>query len=104
KIESLISLPKLSLPVGHHIYCLLKEALINIEKHSQATFIRLHLQAMENEIILEVEDNGIGFDANQFYSGYGIKGMRERVQLHNGKITIDSVCDRGTKIYIAIPR
>ncbi|MEO0012338.1 MAG: hypothetical protein RLZZ535_727, partial [Cyanobacteriota bacterium] len=40
KIESLISLPKLSLPVGHHIYCLLKEALINIEKHSQATFIR----------------------------------------------------------------
>jgi signal transduction histidine kinase len=59
---------------------------------------------MENEIILEVEDNGIGFDANQFYSGYGIKGMRERVQLHNGKITIDSVCDRGTKIYIAIPR
>jgi signal transduction histidine kinase len=104
QIESLISLPKLSLPVGHNIYCLIKEALINIEKHSQATFIRLHLQGMENEIILEVEDNGIGFDANQFYSGYGIKGMKERVQLHNGKITIDSVCDRGTKIYIAIPR
>jgi signal transduction histidine kinase len=104
KIESLISLPKLSLPVSHHIYCLIKEALINIEKHSQATFIRLYLQGMETEIILEVEDNGIGFDANQFYSGYGIKGMKERVRSHNGKITIDSVCDRGTKINITIPR
>jgi signal transduction histidine kinase len=104
KIESLISLPKLSLPVSHNVYCLLKEALINIEKHSQATFIRLNLQGMETEIILEIEDNGIGFDAQQFHSGYGIKGMKERVQLHNGKITIDSVGDRGTKIYIAIPR
>jgi signal transduction histidine kinase len=104
QIESLISLPKLSLPVSHNIHCLIKEALINIEKHSQATFIRLHLQGMENEIILEVEDNGIGFDANQFYSGYGIKGMKERVRSHNGKITIDSVCDRGTKINITIPR
>jgi signal transduction histidine kinase len=104
KIQALIRLPKLSLQISHNVYCLLKEALINIEKHSQATFIRLHLQARETEIILEIEDNGIGFDAQQFHSGYGIKGMKERVQLHNGRITIDSVCDRGTKIHVTIPR
>lgn len=104
KISSLINLPKLSVQVSHHIYCILKEALINIEKHSLATSIRLEFYTTEDEIILKVEDNGVGFDDRQFHSGYGIKGMKERVQLLDGKIAIDSVRDRGTKILVTIPR
>jgi signal transduction histidine kinase len=103
-INSLMSLPKLSLQVSHNLYCIVKEALINIEKHSHATYVRLSFYTTESEILLEMEDNGIGFEEKQFYSGYGIKGMKERVQLLDGKMTIDSVRDRGTKIRIIMPR
>jgi signal transduction histidine kinase len=103
-INSLISLPKLSLQVSHNIYCIAKEALINIEKHSHATSVRLDFHATGSEIILEVEDNGIGFEEQKFYSGYGIKGMKERVQLLDGTIMIDSVRDRGTKILVIITK
>jgi signal transduction histidine kinase len=104
KINSAISLPQLSLQVSHNMYCILKETLINIEKHANATYVRLDIQVKEDEIVLEVEDNGRGFDERQFHSGYGIKGMKERVQLLGGKVAIDSMRDRGTKIRVTIPR
>jgi len=91
-----------------NIYRIIQESLNNIVKHSQATKALICL-TYENDVVrLDVEDDGIGFDinnvdrANKFTEGLGLKSIRERVRMLNGKIEIDSSKDKGTKISITI--
>ncbi|NER78872.1 MAG: sensor histidine kinase [Leptolyngbya sp. SIO1D8] len=93
----------LSPQMNHQIYLLLKECLINIQKHAQASKIHLKGQLTLSGIYLEVEDNGVGFVVDQAHSGFGLKGISERVQLLGGELKIDSVVGQGTLIQIDIP-
>ncbi|MBD2101620.1 sensor histidine kinase [Leptolyngbya sp. FACHB-261] len=98
-----INLPPLPLSTSHHVYCIVKEGLINIQKHSHASEAHLQCQFTAQELCLELEDNGQGFDPTCSYDGFGLKGMEERVQLLGGKLTINSALGLGTKIQITIP-
>jgi signal transduction histidine kinase len=76
------------------LYRILEEALTNIQKHSQATqvTIDLKLQTSEDEIpqiILEIIDNGTGFNPQQTRSGFGLQGMKERVESLSGTLEFD---------------
>ncbi|WEK53912.1 MAG: sensor histidine kinase [Candidatus Cohnella colombiensis] len=92
------------------LYRLVQEAFSNAHKHAQSTFISLEISFSEDKVELLVEDNGVGFivDAMQSkantraHSHYGIIGMKERVELLQGKLHIDSVIGRGTKIRIEV--
>jgi signal transduction histidine kinase len=95
-------LPQLSLQTNHQIYCIIKEALINVQKHARASCVRFRSQSTTEAIILELEDDGIGFDP-QDNQGFGLKGMAERVQAIGGKLKISSAPGQGTQIYINIP-
>jgi signal transduction histidine kinase len=96
------NLPQLSLQTNHQIYCIVKEALINVQKHARASYVRFKSQLTTEGIILELEDDGIGFDP-KYHQGFGLKGMAERVQAIGGKLEISSVLGQGTQIYINIP-
>ncbi len=98
-----INLPPLPLSTSHHIYCIVKEGLINIQKHSHASEAYLRSQFTVHELCLELEDNGQGFDPTCSQDGFGLKGMEERVQLLSGKLTINSTLGLGTQIRITIP-
>jgi signal transduction histidine kinase len=102
-IHSKISLPPLALPTSHQIYCILQEGLTNIQKHAQASYVSLRSQVIGNNIILELEDNGRGFDPTLTYQGYGLKGMYERVHMLGGKLQIQSSAGKGTQIQVSIP-
>jgi signal transduction histidine kinase len=99
-----INLPSLPLQTSHHLYYIVREGLINIQKHAEASMIHLDGYATTNEVRLELRDNGRGFDPHQPHVGFGLKGIAERVQLLRGNLEIHSAAGQGTQIQIVIPR
>ncbi|NEP60327.1 MAG: sensor histidine kinase [Symploca sp. SIO2G7] len=103
-VKSKIDLPQLPLQTNHQLYCVLKEGLENIRKHSQAQVVYLQGYTSADAATLNLEDNGIGFDLTKPTQGFGLRGMQERVQLMGGDMHLESVPGRGTRIQIEVPR
>ena len=103
-IDNALDLPELPLHTGHQLFCILKEALENIRKHSQAKLIQLQGQADAEQVMLSLIDNGVGFDLNQPMTGFGLRGMQERAQLLGGTLRIHSQPGKGTTIELTLPR
>jgi PAS domain S-box-containing protein len=87
------------------LYRLFQESLTNITRHSQATETEVILQILWNKVEMNINDNGIGISKELVSSlkSMGIAGMKERVKLVNGKITIGCKKGLGTRIKIIIP-
>ncbi|WP_242063473.1 sensor histidine kinase [Nostoc sp. FACHB-892] len=97
------SLPALSLQSSYQLYCILKEGLINIQKHALATQVKLRGVVDSGTIVVTLQDNGQGFDLEQPLTGWGLQGMRERAELLSGTLKISTGSDQGTQIKILIP-
>jgi signal transduction histidine kinase len=84
------------------IYRLVQETLTNVVKHADARHVRVTIIAAEGVASIEVRDDGIGFSTGATASGFGLAGMRERVTLAGGTLTIDSD-DSGTLVRVQLP-
>ncbi len=82
-----------------------REALSNIEKHAKASYVSVKLIWGEDNLALSIADDGQGFrlDDTQVRKHYGIKFMRERIELLNGIFSVRSQKDNGTSISITLP-
>ena len=103
-------IPELEMGKQAVIFYIVEEAVNNARKHAQAENICVRLKSMENNLaLLEIEDNGVGFNVgavDAFYDKRGSLGMvnmRERAELVNGVLRIDSVEGSGTLIQVVIP-
>lgn len=76
----------------------------NIVKHSGATEVRLQIFYHEDELNVELEDNGNGFDTVKKSNGIGLKNAKERIHSIRGTIEISSASGKGTSISISIPQ
>lgn len=90
------------------IYRICQEALTNIAKHSQAGEVVVYLKIVVDKLVLQIEDNGRGFDAEAYWSdkhvrGIGLLGMRERVSQLGGRFDIQSSDGRGTRLTAELP-
>ena len=92
------------------IFYIIEEATNNARKHANATHVWVRLRPFETGIaLLEIEDDGLGFDVaavNKSYDKRGSLGMvnlRERAELVNGLLNIDSAPGKGTRIQVYIP-
>lgn len=87
------------------LYRIVQEALNNVAKHSKATEVNVILKQQNDTFSLEIIDNGIGFDVNnrKNVDSYGLIGMKERVFLLEGELSISSKKDIGTNIKIVVP-
>ena len=86
------------------IYRIAQEAITNAVKHAQASRLTLRLSEDAEMVTLSVEDDGCGFEAaDRPYTGFGLIGMRERVELLGGKLEVISHAGRGTRIDVAVP-
>ena len=92
------------------IFYIIEEATNNARKHANAPHIWVRLRPFEKEVaLLEVEDDGLGFDVeavNKSYDKRGSLGMinlRERTELVNGLLNIDSAPGKGTRVQVYIP-
>jgi signal transduction histidine kinase len=72
------------------VYRLLQEALTNIVKHSQATRASVTVRVTDADVLVEVQDDGDGFDTEAQTSGFGLAGMNERVYLAGGSLDVES--------------
>ncbi|PER28823.1 sensor histidine kinase [Bacillus sp. AFS054943] len=79
----------------------LREAVTNVVKHSQATRCTVSVLESQGELILIVEDNGIGL-ADQSHDGNGIRGMKERIALIDGFVELDTI-NPGTLLTVKVP-
>lgn len=98
-----LKLPLLTTQQSHQLYCIIQEGLTNVQKHSQTTQVNLNSYTTPTAIEIELRDDGIGFDPALTRAGFGLLGMRERVQLLNGQFKIQSAVGQGTSIRITIP-
>ncbi len=91
------------------IYRIAQEALSNIRKHAGATIVNLHLQFQEDRLLVEIRDNGRGFNLSQTLSSaisvghLGLLGMRQRVEMLGGDIRIKTREGKGTTITLSLP-
>lgn len=90
------------------IFRIVQECLINITKHADASEILFHCKKMDNFCMIDIKDNGKGFTMDEIICKqqdrhFGIALIKERVNLLGGKISIDSIKEKGTHIHIEIP-
>lgn len=86
------------------LYRILQESLTNVARHSQAKKVTVKLQKTDNQLILTVEDDGIGFDeAKRNKKTLGLVGARERAEGLGGSYSIQGFPGQGTRVQVAIP-
>jgi len=86
------------------IYRVAQEALTNVARHAEATWVQLELRDSGDRLVLIISDDGRGLPAGAAASAHGIRGMRERAMLIGATLKIESRPDRGTVIELSIPR
>ncbi len=89
--------------VEDSVYRVIQEALANVVKHSGATRARVRVHEAEGMVQLSVSDEGDGFTVESDTEGFGLLGMRERLALVEGTISIESVPGEGTTVRAGIP-
>jgi len=85
------------------LYRLVQEALTNVLKHAGAERVRVLLARDKDGVTAVVEDDGSGFDEAGRNGGLGLTGMRERLNIVGGRLTIDSSSGRGTTLLAEVP-
>lgn len=96
--------PGLPMPVKEALFRVAQEALHNVVKHASATKLALNLSSEDGQLILEICDNGRGFDVNGTFAGHlGLRSMRERIEQAGGDLTITSSPCHGTQVVATIP-
>ncbi|MBC8984200.1 PAS domain-containing protein [Pedobacter sp. N36a] len=86
------------------IYRVVQELMMNVIKHAEATRVHLTINANEEVIHIQVDDNGKGFDKELVLNrGIGLKAIRNKANLLNGCLAINSVIGKGTVISVLLP-
>ncbi|MBP1949274.1 sensor histidine kinase [Virgibacillus litoralis] len=102
-LEGNTELTKTPLLVENVLSMCLKEAVTNIVKHSQATSCNVTITQSPNEVLIKVEDDGIGIsNKKDSYKENGLQGMKERLEFINGSLDIEST--NGTTLKIQVPK
>lgn len=85
------------------LFRIIQELLTNVIKHAKASEVTVQFTEDEDELIIMVEDNGIGFDPEKNYDGMGLNNIRQRVSRTGGQLNIDSAPGNGTTVIINVP-
>jgi signal transduction histidine kinase len=94
---------RLSGEIESTIYRLVQEALTNVVKHAEADRAWVEVSEDEQQVTVTVRDDGTGFDPDQPSGGFGLVGMRERAELANGRLLIESSAEQGTTVRVVLP-
>jgi signal transduction histidine kinase len=105
-------LPAVPIPIKISLYRILQEALANTTRHAGVLEMEVAVRADRGDIVMEVSDHGKGFDVNKVLASeldvgvtgghFGLRGMRDRVEIMNGQLSIVSG-PGGTRVTIRLP-
>ncbi len=91
------------------LFYIVEEAVNNARKHAQASLITVRLSRTKDVIHLVIQDNGVGFDKNAVFTGYekrgslGMVNLRERAEMVDGELSLETAPGEGTKVTVIIP-
>jgi signal transduction histidine kinase len=94
---------RLDMESRRDFFLIFKEAVNNIAKYSQARNTEIEITVHAHRLVMQIKDNGIGFDVLEADSGNGLTNMRKRAESLRGHLTIDSVPGIGTKVRLEAP-
>jgi len=103
QVETRLGPDRLSAEVETAVYRIVQEAVTNVVKHAQARHLSIVLTRRGDVLAGVIEDDGLGFDPDRPVEGIGLIGMRERVELLDGRLTIDSTPGGGTTLVLELP-
>ena len=108
-IQMRLAIEEVELPpeMAGDLFRIAQEAVVNAGRHAQASRVELSLRTVNGRVELRVADDGHGFDQTNAFSGpepghLGLASMRERAELMDGKVEIES-SDRGTRVLVLAP-
>jgi signal transduction histidine kinase len=90
------------------LFRIVQEAITNIIRHAQANRVKIKLCQSDTDILLLIEDDGVGFDTQIIHRptlkhGLGLRGMLERTMILGGKLEVNAAPQKGTQIKVKIP-
>jgi two-component system sensor histidine kinase DegS len=99
---------RFNMPVEVALFRIVQESLSNIKKHAGAKRVMVKIELLSQKILLIIKDDGKGFNlqevlADKQREGYGLIGIRERIQILNGELVINTAPGQGTVINISMP-
>jgi PAS domain S-box-containing protein len=92
--------------VEREVYQIIKEALTNVQKHSRADRVDVHLEKNNDSVTATIKDNGVGFERNMRDAGrthLGLVGMNERASMLGGSLQVTSTPGGGTTVMLTVP-
>jgi signal transduction histidine kinase len=103
QLEARIGDERVPTEVETTVYRIVQEALTNVVKHAEAREVSILLVRRDGTLTAIVEDDGGGFDSEAVRAeSFGLEGMRERVALHDGRLTIESAPGSGTTLRVEV--
>jgi signal transduction histidine kinase len=103
-LEAQLGPERLTPEVETTIYRIVQEALTNVVKHAEGTKVSILLVRRDDTVTAVIEDDGRGFDPDSVGAeSLGLEGMRERVALHDGRLTIETAPAAGTTLRVEVP-
>ena len=94
---------KFQMDIRRNVFLIIKEAINNILKHANAEIIVIDIHSSQKKLLLNVTDNGNGFDTLHSNDGNGLENMQARAESVGGNFSLTSIQGKGTKISIVIP-
>ena len=103
-VQAMLGDARLAGEVETALYRIVQEALTNVVKHADARTVSVVLTRKEDRVVVVVEDDGRGFDPLATREdGLGLLGMKERIELVDGRLTVESGSGQGTTIAVEVP-
>jgi signal transduction histidine kinase len=95
---------RLTADIETTVYRIVQESLTNVAKHANAAIVELSVRCAEHDLHISVSDDGVGFAAEgNLGGGFGLAGMRERVGLAGGELSVLLGADAGTVVRARLP-
>jgi signal transduction histidine kinase len=95
-------LPPIPVYLEDELYAIVQEALNNSLRHSSASKVTVEIELVEDELILSVQDNGVGFEIQNVKQGIGLSSMKERARKIDGEIEMTSQPGQGTMVKVKV--
>ncbi len=104
-VADLCEEPEVSLDIKEAVYRIAQESMHNTVKHARATKIGVTLARQDDALVLEIADNGQGFDPSGEFPGHlGLRSMKERARDIGGELEVESEPGEGTTVRLTVPR
>ena len=100
--ENVLSV-KLPMEKRRDFFLVYKETINNIFKHAMATEVQILVEVKNTNLVMQVSDNGKGFDPDKPTHRNGLKNMRSRMEKSRGSVTVRSTIGKGTTFVISLP-